>query len=188
MHTRPRSVSFIVSAVLVAVAAGIVTGGLADATPSAGHHANAAPRSGTVTDWITFYGWVDNSPPGADIAHPCLHHSAGGVGTRANPVTFAEPIDLDGPWCQVVYVPFLKKYFIHEDQCDPCGGVNTNHLDLWMGGDKGSKTNPEKHALLACEDTWTRHAKVILDPPANEPVDNKPLFTPPTTCHGGKGD
>jgi hypothetical protein len=177
---------------LTILVSGILVGGLADAlgtpTSAAAPRASGAPRSSTVTDWITFYGWVDNSPPSSQIAHPCLHRSAGGIGTYANPVTFAEPNDLNGPWCQVVYVPFLEKYFIHEDQCDPCGGVNTNHLDLWMGGDKNSRHNPEKHALLACEDAWTRHAKVILDPPANERVDKRPLFTPPSTCHGGHGD
>jgi hypothetical protein len=141
-----------------------------------------------VTDYVTFYGYVDNSPPGRAIAHPCIHSRAGGVGTWSNPVTFAEHIDLHGPWCQKIYVPFLKKYFIHEDQCNPCGGVNNNHVDLWMGGDSGSLHNPEKSALLNCEDKWTRHATVILSPPASEPVDTTALFTPPATCHGGSGD
>jgi len=29
---------------------------------------------------------------------------------------------------------------------------------------------------------------VLLNPPSTEPVDTTPLFTPPTTCHGGQGD
>ena len=142
----------------------------------------------TVTDDVTFYGWVDNSPPSATIAHPCIHQSAAGVGTYANPVTYADAQNLNGPWCQIIYVPFLKKYFIHEDQCNPCDGITTNHVDLWMGGDSNSLTQPEKNALLSCENTWTRTTSVMLNPPSTEPVDTTPLFTPPTSCHGGTGD
>lgn len=176
-----RQALFLVLVVLVAEAA--LTFGVA---PTAS--AKSASDSSSVVDYVTFYGWADNTPPGVDIAHPCIHRQAGGVGTYDNPVTFAEHIDLRGPWCQIIYVPFLEKYFIHEDQCNPCGGVPNDHVDLWIGGDKNSAHNPERETLLNCEDKWTRHATVLLDPPANEPVDATPLFTPPTTCHGGQGD
>ena len=130
---------FLVLGLAVATPAALATGLL---LPSAAH-AKVAPASKSVTDYVTFYGWVDNSPPGAGIAHPCIHQQAGGTGTFSDPVTFAEHIDLHGPWCQQIYVPFLKKYFIHEDQCNPCGGVPNNHVDLWMGGDAASTHNPE---------------------------------------------
>jgi hypothetical protein len=146
-----------------------------------------------VKAFMTLYGWADNSPPGAAIAHPCLHRSAGGVGTYANPVTFATDVNELG-WCQVIYVPYMKRYFIHEDECSQCdANWNSSHLyrfDMWAGGDANSLRSPEKKALHACESTWTRadsvtdpdNPTVIVDPPSDLPVTTAPIFSPPTKC------
>ncbi|HEV2370798.1 MAG TPA: hypothetical protein VGS19_01400 [Streptosporangiaceae bacterium] len=144
----------------------------------------------TVHYWITWYGWPDNSPPGPGIAHSGCHtpdghivNRAEGVGTYGFPVTYADPQHLNGPWCQIIYVPKFKKYFMHEDQCNPCGGQNSSHFDLWIGGDRNSTQNPEHRAILNCENTGTGITSVILNPPTNEPVNTTPAFVPPTTCN-----
>jgi hypothetical protein len=146
-----------------------------------------------VKAFMTLYGWADNSPPGPGIAHSCLHGSAGGVGTFSDPVTFATDVNELG-WCQVIYVPYMKRYFIHEDECSECDSDWTRfHLyrfDMWAGGDANSRKAPEKRALRACESTWTRanavndpaNPTVIVDPPSNLPVTTAPIFTGPTSC------
>lgn len=57
----------------------------------AGSGSTVTPKTtGTVQAFMTLYGYVDNSPPGTDIAHPCgTRTRAGGTGTYADPVTFA---------------------------------------------------------------------------------------------------
>jgi hypothetical protein len=164
-------------------------------------NAKVTPQSTMNNWWTTFYGFIDNSPPGTQIfttkchtpggAHVTAATYPGENGTYKDPVVMAWPHKVPvgaNQYCQIGYVPDLKKYFIHADLCDPCGGNNSTHWDLWMGGDSGSTHNPEKAALLNCENKWTVHTTVILNPPTNEPVDTTPLFTPPTTCHGGAGD
>ena len=176
---------------IATVAAALVVGALSMPIGAASASVARQPEGKTVTDYVTFYGYTDNNPPGRAITHSCIHpDGAGGTGTYLDPVTYAQGDD-NGPWCQILYVPFLKKYFIHEDsECgDECTSASKHHIDLWMGGDKNSVKNPEKDALLDCEDQWTQDkTPVILSPPKNEPVDKTPLFTPPKTCHGGQGD
>jgi hypothetical protein len=145
---------------------------------------------------MTLYGYVDNSPPGRAIAHPCLHRQARGRGTFGDPVTFATDARELG-WCVRIYVPYMKRYFIHEDECAECdhdwAAYHRYRFDMWAGGDSRSLRQPERSALLGCEDRWTRansiadpHNPIItIDPPRNEPVTTSPIFSPPTTCWNG---
>jgi hypothetical protein len=150
----------------------------------------------TVQAFMTLYGYVDNSPPGRAIAHPCTHGVAGGTGTFADPVTFATDVHEVG-WCHRLYVPYMKRYFIHEDECAECDHdwvkLHKYRFDMWAGGDSRSTRNPERSALLGCEDTWTRAASindsnnpnVTINPPPNLPVSTRAIFAAPHTCRNG---
>jgi hypothetical protein len=149
--------------------------------------ASPAGASTTGNYLVTFYGYPDNSPPGAQIAYPqnggnpTIHNEASGVGTYADPVTFATDKS-EIPVGTRIYVPFVHRYFIMEDDCTECdedwtgsgpdGGPGMHHVDLWTGGAGGSSS-----AVINCEDNLTQNsAQVIVDPPASEPVDTTPLF------------
>ena len=153
-----------------------------------------------VTATITFYGWPDNDPPGKAIAHPVVHQLAGGDGTYCNPTTFATERANNAaiPYGTKIYVPFLKQYFVREDDCAPSGppvghgnnGCYKLWFDLWIGGNAKSKTK----AVVDCEDSMTPSAKVsaIVDPDANQPVALPgPIYRnapPPNgTCYGRPG-
>lgn len=172
----------------------LVLGALAVALSVFGAPTAASAQGPTnVKAFMTLYGWADNSPPGPGIAHPCLHSTAGGVGTFSNPVTFATDVNELG-WCQVIYVPYMKRYFIHEDECSECDSdwarYHLYRFDMWAGGDAKSRIAPEKKALRACESTWTRadsindpaNPTVVVDPPSDLPVTTVPIFTGPTSC------
>ncbi|KAL8804330.1 MAG: hypothetical protein Q9182_002612 [Xanthomendoza sp. 2 TL-2023] len=75
-------------------------------------------RSGVIH---TFYGYPDNDPPGPATAYNCggRNNVAGGSGTYSNPLTFASaPGEFNS--CEVIYVPYLKKYARFEDSCATC--------------------------------------------------------------------
>lgn len=143
---------------------------------------------GKPTMLVTMYGWVDNDPPGNSIAHPraqnptTSHSVASGSGTFDDPLTMAsDPIE----WVPGtrMYIPYLKKYVIMEDDCEQCikdwRQKHQLHIDIWM-----SSGNRYKDELLGCEDKWTRQsAKVEVNPPPDRPVLAEPLFEPATgTC------
>ncbi len=177
-----------------AMVALVVTLGLVQGAPVSQAAPTAAPRSTSAAFYVTLYGFVDNSPPSAIISNPQIHSKAGGTGTFADPVTFATDKKEEAPGT-IVYYPFLKKYFIMEDTCTECSkDFNTKagngdnpvpprnghrwRIDLWAGGDKRSLHNPDKSALLNCEDALTQNngGTVVLNPPNNEPVDTTPIY------------
>ncbi|HXO18263.1 MAG TPA: hypothetical protein VN909_08825 [Candidatus Dormibacteraeota bacterium] len=146
---------------------------------------------------ITFYGWPDNSPPGNKIARPILHRHAGGDGTYCNPTTFAteRKNNKQIPYGIKIYVPFLKQYFIREDECAPSGpptGSGSNGcyklwFDLWIGGNAKSKP----HAVVLCERNLTpnQQVPVVLWPRDGMPVAHAgPIYRnqppPDGSCYG----
>jgi hypothetical protein len=165
-------------------------GGVSEAgkATDAGRGEDAAAGT-TYTMLVTFYGWDDNSPPGGAIAfgksdgYPTVHDVAGGTGSYADPLTLATD-HLELAVGAIVYLPFLQKYAVMEDDCTECdsdwaSGMH-RHVDVWMNSD-GTET---VKALNACEDRWTQDAtSVEVNPPSDRPVDLAPLFVPATnTC------
>jgi hypothetical protein len=163
---------------LILAAAAVVLVSTAFVANAAGA-GTAKPAAKTISTFVTLYGWVDNSPPGNGISGGRIHSHAGGTGTFADPVTYATAV-AEQPYGTRIYVPYMKKYFIHEDECVECDHDWSNghkyRTDLWAGGDKNSLKNPEKSALLNCEDSLTRHTQIIVNPAANLPVDATPIF------------
>jgi hypothetical protein len=154
---------------LVLAGAAVVLAGTAIAVTTVANAQTAAPAA-TRTYYVTLYGWPDNSPPGNVIAFPVIHKRAGGRGTYADPVTFAANHGL-GRGTRV-YIPYMKKYFIMEDECASC---NSRHIDLWAGGSTATA-----NAVLACEDNLTRNASVVVNPAKNLPVNTTPIFNTST--------
>ncbi len=167
---------------------------------------SATARASTTRNFlVTMYGWPDNSPPGNDIAYPenggypTIHNVASGVGTYANPITYATD-KAELPIGTIVYYPYLHRYFIMEDDCTECdedwtghgpdGGPNLYHIDLWINGQNGNSND-----VINCEDDLTQNSEpVIVNPPSNEPVDTTPLFNSsgnkcynPSSFTGGGG-
>lgn len=151
--------------------------------------AEAAPvrvsaRSTVVTMYTTAYSYTDGSRPSAYIAYPrkagypTRHNLATeGRGTYADPVTMASYRG-ELPIGSIVYVPYLRKYFVMEDACGQCSYDwryhRRWHIDLWVG----PRVITNRAALRACEYSLTRPAtKVILHPAHNLIVDQTLMFT-----------
>ena len=120
--------------------------------------AQSAYAATTQQTFLTFYGWWDNTPPGAGISFPKIHKTAGGKGTFADPITFATATQELKPGTKV-WVPRVKKYFIMEDSCEECtadwnghgpdGGPKLRHIDLWIDGKGGPPHRPDQSPTVA---------------------------------------
>jgi hypothetical protein len=192
MRRGARTLAIAISVTVVAFTMSAASVLPAGAAQTSGNATSGAPTS-NVRSFMTLYGYVDNSPPGTGIAHPCIHSQAGGTGTYADPITFATDVAELG-WCTVIYVPYMQRYFIHEDECSQCDrDWSTSHLyrfDMWAGGDASSLKEPERRALLRCERTWTRgdsptdpaNPTILINPQPDLPVTKDPIFSAPTSC------
>ncbi|KAF7587807.1 hypothetical protein BBP40_006688 [Aspergillus hancockii] len=129
--------------------------------------AAASKSCSTESDFeVTFYGYADNSPPGAGISYDCGRgYKAGGTGTYDDPLTFATAPG-EFAKCEVIYLPYLQKYLRFEDECEQCTSDYNDgklHIDIWTGpttSNGGSK-------LLKCEESLTPSASqiVVTSPP-----------------------
>ena len=127
--------------------------------------------------FCTSFGYDDNNPPSAyitfpkDKGYPTVHsHATEGTGEYSSPITMAAD-EFMIPIGSYVYNPYLRKYFIMEDDCPPCDGEW--HMDQWMGPQY--LTLPIDK-LLECERYITNTNIVIINPPTNLIVDTTPLI------------
>lgn len=141
----------------------------------------AAPVGGNVAVEVTFYGGLDNDPPGSsEIAYPNGRHPvAGGTGAYADPVTAAsDPREL--PPGTLLYEPRLRIYLVVEDECAECvvqwDRGRVGHIDIWTGASGAG--------LPACEQALTPNGPVTIEvnPPPGRPTDPRPLYPPGGTC------
>jgi len=82
----------------------------------------------------------------------------------------------------ILYLPFLKKYFIMEDQCAECvtdWKTGLWRVDMWMGP---SVSQADVAPLNACENALTRGDQgagtgtIIINPAHDLEVDTNPIF------------
>jgi 3D (Asp-Asp-Asp) domain-containing protein len=131
------------------------------------------------------YGTAVIAFPKSD-GYPTIHNQATeGTGTYNDPITFAAYIgDTEGdnatfPPGTRIYVPFLHKYFILEDQCAGCNNVkngNAYHIDLWLGPSQPGANDTEQ-SIVSCEGQITHDSvTIIMNPTTTHPVDTTPIY------------
>jgi hypothetical protein len=171
--------------------------------------------------YVTWYGFNDNSCQ-VESDHNCNTIAFGksdgfstkhdiateGSGTYDDPTTFATAAADSGSPAEfapgtIIYLPYVHKYFVMEDQCAECGDEwdqkKAYHVDLWMGpsydltanNDMGSDMGTVANsALETCEDqltlgdgTFQGTGTIIVNPAPDLPVDTSPLFNGACTTH-----
>ncbi|OXV06412.1 hypothetical protein Egran_05820 [Elaphomyces granulatus] len=125
----------------------------------------------------TYFGFPDNSPPGAAIAfEKCGHKLTGGTGTYTDPLTLSTA-NGELNMCEIVYSFYLRKYLRYENDCEACSNDWKNgiwHVDIWVG----SATVNGGQDKINCEDSMTAGNQIILrNPPSDLPVDVTPLYS-----------
>jgi hypothetical protein len=188
---------WLISGTAIAVTGMVILAGFMFSRPNI---AQAASTKTVKNVYITFYGFPDNSCQSENqhtcntIAYPqnggfpTKHDFATeGKGTYSDPVTYAGAGDDNGNGGPVkpgtiIYVPYVHKYFVMEDQCFECGQDwkhHNWHVDLWMG----SNTVNGKQKIIDCEDNLTIDngapgtGEIIVNPAKNLPVNTTKLFT-----------
>lgn len=151
-------------------------------SPPAPTRAPTPAHMATQQVFVTFYAAYDNDPPGSrEIAYPggAPRHAQATVdqGTYSHPITLAS----DQRWLPVgtrVYVVSLHKYYIMEDECVECesdyGSHSIKHIDLYLSNTTSSRVIAAEEE--ATGDDRQTHA-IVVNPPANLPVDTTPLYT-----------
>ncbi|KAL2065224.1 hypothetical protein VTL71DRAFT_2893 [Oculimacula yallundae] len=127
---------------------------------------------------LTFYGFPDNDPPSAQVAYNCggRNYVAGGTGSFSDPVTMASAKG-EFSQCEIVYVPYLKKYVRYEDYCQQCTDdfkSGKRHIDIFTGSSMVSGGNEQ----IDCENKLTPNGDIVIvrSPASNYEVDTAPLY------------
>lgn len=169
-------------ALLVAVAALLLSTGDCLQSPMQLARVNCTGVEYVKNSTVTFYGGPDNDPPWSDATafscDPSRGFHAGGTGAYNDPLSFATA---DGEYetCEIVYSPYVKKYLRKDDFCATC---KVPQIDIWAGS-SSSKKHGDKQ--IKCEERLTpdKGQLVIRNPPKNLPVNSRSLlpFQRPST-------
>ncbi|MDI1487983.1 MAG: hypothetical protein OHK93_007257 [Ramalina farinacea] len=131
---------------------------------------------------LTFYGM---GSAGTIPTYNCPKASnnnkiTAGDGSYDNPGLFATAVDnKQFTVCEIVYIPYFKKYFQYGDKCEQCNTdfhAGMTHLDLWIGpnpqpgwADPDISANHANIETAACEISWgtVPSTDVVQNPPTN---------------------